>query len=44
VEAGKNVDVLIVSSAPGQKRGPRFLEEAQITPIIEAIREEGQAK
>jgi 20S proteasome subunit alpha 4 len=44
VEAGKNVDVLIVSSAAGQPRGPRFLEESQITPIIEAIREEGQAK
>merc|ERR1712118_584223 len=44
VEAGKNLDVLIVSSAAGQPRGPRFLEESQIAPIIEAIREESQAK
>merc|ERR1719238_2374146 len=44
VEASKNVDVLIVSGSEGAKKGPRFLEESQITPIIEAIREEGQAK
>jgi 20S proteasome subunit alpha 4 len=40
VEAGKNVDVLVLSAEEGAPRGPRFLAEADVTPVIESIRAE----
>merc|ERR1711966_105583 len=42
VEASKNVDVLIVSDTGAKK--PVYLKDEDITPIIEAIRAEAQAK
>jgi len=44
VEATKNVDVLVISSSPGAKKGPQYLTDDQIAPLIEAIRTEGEKK